>query len=67
MGKLMMTPWRSFSSMPAFWSVGVSFFLLMGRAVFGVSVGSLPAAAWDCVPVLLILWVRHPALGAADS
>ena len=34
---------------------------------FGVSVGSLYANDWVCVLVLLVVWVRHPVLGAADS
>jgi hypothetical protein len=44
---------------------------LMGRAVwggvFGVSMGSLSADVWVYVFVLLVLWVRHPSLGAASS
>ena len=34
---------------------------------FGVSVGGLPADDWVSVLVLLVVWVRHPALGAAGS
>ena len=44
---------------------------LMGRAmwggVFGVSMGSLSADVWVYVFVFLVLWVRHPSLGAASS
>ena len=34
---------------------------------FGVSMGSLYANDWVCVLVLLVVWVRHPVLGGADS
>ena len=29
-------------------------------------VGSLSANDWVCIPVLLVVWVRHPALGDAS-
>ena len=32
-----------------------------------VSVGNLSADDWVCVLVLLVVWVRCPALGAADN
>ena len=31
-----------------------------------MSVGSLSANDWVCIPVLLVVWVRHPALGDAS-
>ena len=34
---------------------------------FGVPVGILSADDWVCVFVLLVVWVRHPALGAASN
>ena len=33
----------------------------------GVSVGSLSADDWVCVFVMLLIWVRHPALCVASS
>ena len=34
---------------------------------FVVTMGSLYADDWVCVPVLLVIWVRHLVLGAASS
>ena len=34
---------------------------------FGVPVGILSADDWVCVFVLLVVWVRHPTMGAAGS
>ena len=34
---------------------------------FGVSVGSLSADDWVFVFVLLVVWLRHSAVGVADS
>ena len=55
--------------MLVFWWEGVSFSLrwtgLFEVVCFGVSVGSLSAYVY--VLVLLVVWARRPALGAAGS
>ena len=61
--------------MPVFWWVGLDLVPLMGRAAFGgvfwgvcelsVTLGSLTANGWGCVPVLLVVCKRRPALELA--
>ena len=46
---------------PLWWAV------LCEALFFEVSVGSLSADDWVCVFILLVVWLRHPALGAASS
>lgn len=54
----------------AFWWVKVSFFCLMGRALWhavfwGIWTVCLLADGWVCVAILFVVWVRHPVLSAA--
>ena len=52
--------------MPVFWCVGLDLVLLVGRATSGgvfwgvcelsMTLGSLSANGWGCVPVLLVVW-----------
>ena len=60
--------------MPVFWGVGLDFVLLVGRAVSGgvfwgvyglsMTLGSLSANGWGCVPLLLVVWHRASSTGA---
>ena len=53
---------------PVFWWVGLYLVLLVGRATSGdvfwdvcdlsMTLGSLSANGWGCVPVLLVVWHR---------
>ena len=56
---------------PAFLWEEIRFFPLMGRTlsgcVFWVSMGHLSAYDWVYFPFLLVVWVRHPAVGSAGS
>ena len=57
-----------------FWWVGLHLVLLVGRAASGglfwivcelsMTLGSLSANGWGCVPVLLILWHGASSTGA---
>ena len=57
-----------------FWWVGLYLVLLVGRAVSGglfwsvcelsMTLGSISANGWDCVPVLLVVW--HGASSSGD-
>ena len=59
---------------PVFWWVGLHLVPLVGRAtsggVFGgvcelsMSLGSLSANGWGCVPVLLVVWHGASSSGA---
>ena len=60
--------------MPVFWWVGLDLVFLVGRAAFGgvfwgvcelsMILGSLSANAWNCVPVLLVVWHGLSSTGA---
>ena len=60
--------------MPAFWWVELDLFPLMGSAAsggvfwgvygFSMSLGSLSADGWVCVPVLLVVWCGTFSTGA---
>ena len=60
--------------MPVLWWVGLDLVLLVGRAASGgvfwgvcelsVTLGSLSANAWGCVPVLLVAWHGASSTGA---
>ena len=60
--------------MPALCWVELSLFPLMGRAASGgvfwgvcelsMTLGSLCSDAWDCVPVLLVVWHEASSTGA---
>ena len=61
--------------MPVFCWVRLDLVLLVGRAVAGgvfwgvceliMTLGSLSAVEWGCVPVLLVVWHGRPALELA--
>ena len=63
--------------MPVFWWVGLDLVLLVGRATYGavfwgvcelsMTLGSLSANGWGCVPVLLVVWHRVFSTGACWS
>ena len=57
--------------MPAFLWEEISFFPSDGqhlvRLCFGMSRGHWSAYDWVCFPILLVIWMRHPALGDAGS
>ena len=60
--------------MPEFWWVGLDIVLLVGRATSGgvfsgvcelsMTLGSLSANGWGCVPVLLVVWHGASSTGA---
>ena len=60
--------------MPVFWWVGLDLDLLVGRAVssgvfwgvceLSVTLGSLSANGWGCVPVFLVVWHWVSSTGA---
>ena len=59
--------------MPVLWWVELSLFPLVGRAASGrvfwgvcelsMTLGSLFADGWDCVPVLLVVWCEVSSTG----
>ena len=59
---------------PVFWWAGLDHILLVGSAVVGgvfwgvcdlsVTLGSLSANEWGCVPVLLVVWPVTSSTGA---
>ena len=59
--------------MPVFWWVELDLVPLMGRAVSGgvfwgvceisMTLGSLSANGWGCVPVLLLVWHEASSTG----
>ena len=60
--------------MPVFWWMRLDFFFLVGRTVSGgvfcgvcdlMTLGSLSANGWACVPVLLAVWHWCSALELA--
>ena len=63
--------------MSAFWWVELILFPLIGRAMSGgifwcvcelsMSLSSLSADGWVCVPVLLVVWHKASSAGAAGS
>ena len=58
-----------------FWWVGLDLVFLVGRAMAGgvfwgvcelsVTLGSLSANGWGCVPVLLVVWHGASSTGAS--
>ena len=63
--------------MPVFWCVGLDLVFLVGRAISGrvfwgvcelcMTLGSLAANGWGCVPVLLVVWHGVSSIGACWS
>ena len=60
--------------MPVFWWMKLDLVFLVGRTTSGgvfwgvrelsMSLGSLCANGWGCVPVLLVVWHRVSSIGA---
>ena len=60
--------------MPVFWMVGLDLVPVVGRAMSGgvfwgvcelsMTLGSLSANGWGCVPVLLVVWHGTSSSGA---
>ena len=60
--------------MPVFWWVGLDLVFLVGRAMsdsvfwgvceLSMTLGSLSANGWHCVPVLLVVWPGAASTGA---
>ena len=60
--------------MPVFWWVGLDLVFLVGRAMSGgvswgvgelsMTLSSLSANGWGCVPVLLVVWHGASSTGA---